>query len=352
MVIRISPLTRNAGLLLAACGTLTAMEHPGLSAPGRNRPAAPRARKAPVRVAETVVQGVGTPRPSLPAVPPPGDQIMPASEVRPGMKGYGLTVFRGTTIERFEVEVVGVMPKSNMGQPLVLVRLSGGPISRRGAYLIQGMSGSPIYVNGKLLGAFSMGDAWPKEPLGMVTPIQDMMEALDPKLSQVPAGEAAALPSTGTPDFASADGAGAPGLFGSPLDPAPVNAAGGSFRPLAIPVSVTGLSSRNLDRVAQVLRPFNLSVLQGPGSMGQPLKTELVPGAAVGVALLSGDIDITGIGTVTYRKGNEVLAFGHPMMQIGPAQFPLTTAYIHDVFPGFQVSHKIGSAGEMVGTLT
>ena len=133
MVTRRSPLYRCSGLALAACGALAVMTRPGFSAPTRG----PRPLPAPVP------RAVPKPLPQ-PAVPPPGNQIMKSSDVRPGMKGYGLTVFRGTTIERFGVTVVDVLPKSNMGQPLVLVRLSGGPISQRGAYLIQGMSGNHL----------------------------------------------------------------------------------------------------------------------------------------------------------------------------------------------------------------
>lgn len=316
---------RFRAAVLSLCGGLLLLAHPALTAPARSvRPMLPQHRPQPRPRALPV------PVPAKPAYPPPGDAIMPVSEVRPGMKGYGLTVFRGTTIERFDVEVVGVMPKSNLDRPLVLVKLAGGPISKRGAFLIQGMSGSPIYVNGKLLGAFSMGNAWPKEPQGMVTPIEDMLEALDPKLSEVPAGETASIPP--------------PGLEG------PSTAS--TFKPLALPVMVSGLTGSRLSRAAEALRAFNMNVMDGPGAMGKPFKAELTPGAAIGVALMSGDIDMTAIGTVTYRKGNQLVAFGHPMMQIGAAQFPITTAFIHDVFPGFQVSHKIGSAGEICGTLT
>ncbi len=340
------------------------LQHPAIVAPSRSRAATRgRARVAQRALAQPV------PRVPLPlptpvrrgaevssAAPPPGDAFMPVSEIRAGMKGYGLTVFRGTKIERFEVEILGVLPKLNMGQPLILVRLSGGPISERGAYLIQGMSGSPIYVDGKLLGAFSMGDAWPKEPIGMVTPIQNMLEALDPKLSKTPAGLSALdlqqpvspiLPAA--PDFGlfGAAGAGFGGALPPGGEPQP-----GRLRPLALPVTISGLTGSRLDRAAQALRPLGLNAVQGPGSLDQPFAAELTPGAAVGVALMTGDVEMTAIGTVTYRKGNDLVAFGHPMMQLGPADFPITTAWIHDVFSGYQISHKIGSAGKLCGTLT
>lgn len=346
MSARVSPRFRLA--TLGVCGGLVLLSHPAFTAPGKAVKAA-RPRIVPGQLPQSKPQPPPRalpvkPATPLPAVPPPGNEIMPVSEVRPGMKGYGLTVFRGTTIERFDVEIIGVMPKTNLDRPLVLVRLKGGPISERGAFLIQGMSGSPIYVNGKLLGAFSMGNAWPKEPQGMVTPIEDMLEALDPKLSEVPAGDTAFAPPNFGGDTVDT------GLFRAPA-PAPMAAQ--NIRPLALPVMVSGMNGARLQRAAEILRPFNLNVMDGPGSMGAgSFKAELTPGAAIGVSLMSGDIDMTSIGTVTYRQGDKLVAFGHPMMQIGAAQFPITTAFIHDVFPGFQVSHKIGSAGEMCGTLT
>lgn len=374
MSVRVAPTFKNWIIVLSASGAMTLLGHPGQSAPAAKRPPVKRApakkaalpakqhTKAP---APRAAVSPSTQRPSLPGAPapivrledypPPGREIMKVSDIRPGMKGYGLTVFRGTKIERFGVEVVGVMPNSYFGQPLILVKLHGGPITERGAFLIQGMSGSPVYINGKLLGAFSQGNAWPKDALGMVTPIEAMQEALDPKLSTIPAGITAAdlaAPAPPKSDAASGDPFTTP-LFRNPMaDLAPVTAGGQSFRPMALPVTVSGLSTRNLDRVAKILQPLNMSVMQGPGGMGDAVKAELVPGAAIGVALMTGDIDMTAIGTVTYREGNKLLAFGHPMMQLGATQFPITTAWIHDVFSGFQISHKIGSAGQICGTLT
>ncbi len=374
MSVRVAPTFKNWIIVLSASGTMTLLGHPGQSAPAAKRPPVKRApvNKAVVPAKQhTKAPAPGAAvsptnqRPSLPGAPapvvrledypPPSSEIMKVSDVRAGMKGYGLTVFRGTKIERFGVEVVGVMPNTYFGQPLILVKLHGGPITERGAFLIQGMSGSPIYINGKLLGAFSQGNAWPKDALGMVTPIEAMQEALDPKLSTIPAGITAADlvdPAPAKSDVATGDPFTTP-LFRSPLSNLdPIAVGGQSFRPMALPVTVSGLSGRNLDRVSKILQPLNMSVMQGPGGMGEQVKAELVPGAAIGVALMTGDIDMTAIGTVTYREGNKLLAFGHPMMQLGATQFPITTAWIHDVFSGFQISHKIGSAGQICGTLT
>ena len=350
MARRVIPSFRAAALILAGSGFLTLLGGPGLSAPARKRPnlappaglRSPRPGLAPVRPPLPQPPAIAQRRPSEDALPPPGNRLMPASEVRPGMKGYGLTVFHGTRIERFDVEVVDVMPKMNMGRPYILVRISGGPITGRGAYLIQGMSGSPVYVDGKLIGAFSAGFPWSKEPLGMVTPIDDMMEALDPKLGAIPAGESAS-------DYQGAE----PPVSAGSLDPQS-SSLSQSFRQLALPVTVSGFSPRNLERVAGLLRPYNLNVVQGPGggAMDRPFKASLTPGAAIGVSLITGDVDMTALGTVTYRDGDRLLAFGHPYFQIGAVQFPITTMWIHDVFPGMQASFKMGAPGEPCGTLT
>src|SRR5262249_38273223 len=101
--------------------------------------------------------------------------ILPLSRVKPGMTGYGLTTFHANTISRFEIKVIGIIKNTNVGRDLILIRMHGGPITERGANLIHGMSGSPIYIGGKLVGAFSQGESFPKEPIGMVTPIEDML---------------------------------------------------------------------------------------------------------------------------------------------------------------------------------
>lgn len=367
---RVSPPARGAGVSIFVCGSLftgmLVLAHPAFTAPGvrvpvkprpsglrpsplpapSNRPAEP---KLPQPKVNPVAPGV-SPQAEQPAVPPPGNAIMHVSEVRSGMKGYGLTVFRGDKIERFSVDILGVLPKMNLGQALVLARCSGGPISERGANLIQGMSGSPIYVNGKLLGALSMGNGWGKDPIVMITPIEDMLEALDPKLSKIPAGQTAFQPSENGTLTVNADGS----ILRSPAPPAEVSYGGQTFRPLPISVAVNGLSGNALERLTGALKPYGLQVVQGAGGSGsldKPLKTELAPGAAMGVALMTGDIDVTALGTVTYRNGKDLLGFGHPWFQIGAGEFGLTTAWIHDVFPGFNVSSKLWSPGELVGTI-
>lgn len=367
---RVTSPARGAGVSILLSGSLLSgmlvLAHPAFTAPGIRVPVKPRpqglrpaplpmpsARPAPKIPQPEVRQTppTGSVQAEPPAIPPPGSAIMHVSEVRAGMKGYGLTVFRGDKIERFTVDILGVLPKMNLGQALVLARCSGGPISLRGANLIQGMSGSPIYVDGKLLGALSMGNGWGKDPIVMITPIDDMLEALDPKLSKIPAGQTAFQPNENNGTLTvNADGS----VLRAAAPPAEVNYGGQTFRPLPISVAVNGLSGSALERLTGSLKPFGLQVVQGgggSGSLDKPLKTELTPGAAMGVALMTGDIDVTALGTVTYRNGKDLLGFGHPWFQIGAGEFGLTNAWIHDVFPGFNVSSKLWSPGELVGTI-
>ena len=113
-------------------------------------------------------------------------EYFPVSQVRPGMVGYGLTVFQGVKIEKFQIRVISVMPQQNSGRPLILVMMSGGPITKRHTNIISGMSGSPVYIKGRLLGAVAYGDSGPKEPVAMITPIEDMVDSLDPLLPAKP----------------------------------------------------------------------------------------------------------------------------------------------------------------------
>jgi hypothetical protein len=281
---------------------------------------------------------------------PPIDtkETISVREVRPGMTGYGLTVFKGTHVERFQFEVLGVLPNTYMGKPLVLIRMSGGPISLRQANMIEGMSGSPCYINGRLLGAYSMSYPWGKDPIGMVSPIEEMWDAFDPKLSAKQEGMSASLEGA-TPLLRPPDASGAPAL-GLPGGWASLLGSGGQPRPAALPVTITGLTGANFDRLARTLRPLGLAPQMGAGAKPQVGPVPIGAGSMVGVSLATGDIEMTAFGTVTYRKGDQLLMFGHPFLGVGPIQLPITTAVVYDVFPAFAASFKLVSSGTVVGS--
>ncbi len=264
-------------------------------------------------------------------------QYLPLSAVRPGMTGYGLSVFQGTRIERFGVRVVGVMKKVLNGRDAILVRLSGRPLMTNN--VIRGMSGSPVYVDGKLVGAVSFGFDFSKEPLAGLTPIVDMLDAM------APAGRQRIAARESAPWFAQAGGKS--------------EVAGGAPRlvPLMSPVSLAGFSSRAQEFLEKRFRRLGMAVTAGGGgaqdpSLARGVRPEVAPGSALSVMLATGDFNVAATGTVTARFGQNVLAFGHPFLQAGTVDFPLATAYVHEVLPSLFVSFKLTSPAATVGSLT
>ena len=287
-------------------------------------------------------------RPPVPvAHPAPSRQIkwdskkfMHVSEVRPGMRGYALTVFKGTTIEKFGIEILGVVAKFNEGKDYIMFRATSGPPVTRGLGIAEGMSGSPIYIGGRLVGAISLGQQFGKDPIGFATPIEDMFDAWSPDLpARIPT--VSAQPPT---EAAQTSGAG-----GSKLDST-------SFQS-EMPLAVSGMNAQSLSRLSTALAPFHFRVMAG-GGRSRSLATNplaknpsLLPGSAVGVALVQGDFDANATGTVTYRDGNRLLLFGHPFQNLGPIDAALTTAYVVDVYPSYQTSFKLGSPIKTVGRI-
>ena len=306
-----------------------------------------------------IVLGVGVL--SLPA--PASTRHMPIEEVRPGMIGVGRTVFKGTAVEEFRADILGVV-RANVGpqRDLIIATLSGGPLARTG--VIAGMSGSPVYIDGRLIGAVSYAlGSFATEPIAGITPIGEMVEATTrgaaapgPRIAPVPIGaDVAALASA----FADAL---RPGRAFVPLAwPAGPHAipfaAGeaGALRPIALPLTIGGLSG---PAAARALSSFDGAgfVLSPPGSrrfpQDAPATSEpLRPGDPVGVALITGDLQFGATGTVTDVDGTRVLAFGHPLYNLGPASFAMTRAYVHTVLPSLNSSMKLASLGEVVGAM-
>ncbi len=270
----------------------------------------------------------------------------PVSQLKPGMKGYGLTVFRGVQIERFDVEIVGVLQNANFGRPLVLIKMKGGAITNRQANIIAGMSGSPVFVNGRIVGAIAYGFAFPREPHALVTPLEDMLTTFDPRLAQRAVQPTAPRVVNRPIRIAGRQYA---GIYIGFQPPGAPNLAWA--RPLMTPLMVSGVSARGLERLRQKIEPFGLSPVMAPGGAGKPIKVRFEPGAAVGGALATGDLDFTAIGTLTYRKGDSILAFGHPFLGAGEVQIPMTAAEIVDVFPSYYASFKLGNRAQTLGVI-
>lgn len=273
--------------------------------------------------------------------------VFPVSRLKPGMKGYGLTVFKGTKIERFEVEVVGVLENANFGRPLVMIMMKGGPITERNAMVIGGMSGSPIFIEGKILGALAYGFAFPREPVALVTPLEDMLTNLHQKAAAQLADVRQSRVINQPVEIAGKRYA---GVYIGHEQPSAPNLAWA--RPLMTPLMVSGLSSRAMKLLKERLEPYGLTPIMAPsGGTTKQLPVRFEPGAAVGAPLATGDIDLTAIGTLTYRNGDYVLAFGHPFLGLGAIEVPMTAAEIVDVFASYWSSFKLGNRAQTLGAV-
>jgi len=288
--------------------------------------------------------------------------ILPLSEVRPGMEGEGRTVFEGATIETFKVRVLGVLENAiGPRQSLVLARLEGGPLERTG--VIAGMSGSPVFVKGRLLGAVAYAFPFGKEPIAGITPIADMLAAATPGAPRA-ASARLRLPHGEMALAAPLDGEAVARALARPLpqlvvpsrfggEALPTGVAGATLQPLALPLVFSGFDPDTFAWARGVFSSMGFApVMGGGGGASSPGPVpDLAPGAAVGVSLVEGDLELSVSGTVTHIDHDRVYALGHPFYNLGPTQFPLKKAWVHAIFPSLQVSWKIASALDAVGTL-
>jgi hypothetical protein len=297
---------------------------------------------------------------SWPAAAP---RYMSIDEVRPGMVGIGRTVFEGDRVEEFKVHVLGVL--NNVAGPrrnLVLARLEGGPLANTG--VIAGMSGSPVYVDGRLLGAvaYSLGQ-FSKEPIAGITPIAEMVESAGPQARR-PASDRPALQVPLTPESAVAAIRRAFSWFQRPFAERPEDvlasgleghsaAVGTLLRPIATPLALGGFSGPMADGLSAAFRDTGFVPMNGDAARqaaAGSARAALKPGDAVGVNLITGDLMMGATGTVTEVDGNQVYAFGHPFYNLGPTQFPMTRAHVFTLLPSLASSMKIATTGETIGT--
>ncbi len=274
-------------------------------------------------------------------------------DVRPGMKGTGQTVMVGTKLDEFGAEVLGVMRGVSPGRDMILCRLTGCNLDHSG--IIQGMSGSPIYIDGKLLGAVAFAWEFAKDPIAGVTPFEQMVEYVRSSDRRIAAESMEIGNHAGSYRSPLIDGIASEGIA---TDFGPLTVSGGALggmRPIATPLAATGFTPRALAFLEERFRPIGLAPMAGGAASKQVLKEEgdkpLVPGAPLSVAMVTGDFDLSGIGTVTHVEGDRVYGFGHPMFSLGSCDFPLMTGYIHTVYPRASVSMKMGSPLKIVGVL-
>src|SRR5215208_43564 len=301
---------------------------------------------------------------SLAAALPAQNRIFPLDELRPGMTAVGRTVFEGDRLDEFKVHIIGVL-RNVIGpkRDLILARLEGGPLANAG--VIAGMSGSPVYIDGRLVGAvsYSLGE-FSKEPIAGITPIAEMLAdaTLSAPRRQLPRVEVAGslTPESFQASLRQAFSWARP-FAQSPSDVqvlGNVSAGLGTLlRPIATPLSLGGFDPSVVAPITQIFHeqgflPMLAGAGQSPTSARGAAAPRLRPGDPIGVALMSGDLELGATGTLTDIDGDRVYAFGHPFYGLGPTQFPMTRAHVFTVLPSLMNSMKIASTGEVVGIVS
>jgi hypothetical protein len=295
---------------------------------------------------------------------------IPVSEIKEGMKGYGLTVFHGTEPERFDVEVIGVLHNFRPGQELILVKTPHPRLNI--TKNVRGMSGSPIYLDGgRLAGAYAYSWAlFPTEPVAGVTPIAPMLaemrRAIPPGFW--PLEGAAPLPSAGgapPPRPMHAAGPttydGTPGEYDLEAHSKQIAQRMGNFGdpsraliPSATPLLMAGVGDRAAAYVRKLVEPLGLEPLQAGGGQapitpGTP--SHFVNGGAIGVQFVTGDISMMGMGTVTHVEGAKLCGFGHPMFEAGNTAMPTSIGRVLWIYASDNHSTKIGEVARPLGAL-
>ena len=299
----------------------------------------------------------------LPAATP----RMPVDEIEAGMRGTGVTVFDGATRERFDVHVLGVL--TNVLGPrrsLIVARLEGGPLARTG--VIQGMSGSPVYIDDRLVGAVSYAlGSFSREAIAGITPIEEMA-ATD--ATPLRAARRSSMPSQPVQDvtrdtlvdvvrsaFQPAEPfARRPGdVRGAGLGTVDAGRLGALLRPIATPLVLSGFAPEMHDLWRAAFDAGGLVPTVGGVRAGAPSNEDdgrsLEPGDSIGASLIQGDLAIAGTGTVTLVEDGRVYAFGHPFYNLGRAQLPMTRAHVTTLLPSLAISSRLATIGPVLGTI-
>lgn len=300
-----------------------------------------------------------------PVVDASDPRLFALEDLRPGMKGVSRTVFSGKEPQEFGVEILGVLPGfPGPRQSAIIAKLSGANVEKTGVFA--GMSGSPVFIDGRLVGAIAFSFPFSREPIAGITPIKQMIEIFQqgsinetqkPKeprtisFSQLASTDwKPILPKpaiTGAPLMAAVS-------EGSPL----IALMGQQMTPIATPVVFAGISQESLSLFAPQLMANGLLPVSGVGgsaaitSLGQPTEKTLTPGTSVSVQLVRGDYSIAASGTVTFRDGDRIYAFGHPFLSLGAADMPMTETSVVTVISNVNSSFKLSVPGQMMGAIS
>lgn len=274
-------------------------------------------------------------------------ELMPVSAIQKGMKGYGLTVFEGSKAERFDVEIIGVLHNIGPDQDLILASVDHPVVKRSG--VIAGMSGSPIYIDGKVIGALAYSWNFAKESVAGITPIEEML-----KISRNAGGGAKIGPQIPASQFleqlARRDASATMEKLAETFRRPSGNAAA---VPISTPVSFAGFSRDTIERYSGMLERGGF-VPVPTGTASAASKTDrtvrpFAPGDSVAAILVDGDMNMAANGTVTHVDGEKVYGFGHPFLDMGEVQFPMATAEVIGVMPSLASSFKFSNTGTVVG---
>lgn len=266
-------------------------------------------------------------------------QILGVSDIRPGMKGHGRTVFQAGKIESFDFEVMGVQRNAAPGHSIIWIKASGGPLAQTG--IMQGMSGSPCYIDGKLIGALSSGPAFAKEPIAGITPIGEMLDQLKDLPELISPKTPLILPKLEPPKVLKS------AMLGQmvPLS----ELMGGETLPFSMDLmgSELGPEAKALWQGAPVRFLTSAMAAPTPGAEASPLE----PGGMVAIALMQGDMDFMGSGTITYVSGKKLLLFGHPMFNLGPVDLPMWSATVSGAVANYNIAFKMSQPVAPIGAL-
>lgn len=295
-------------------------------------------------------------------------EFFPLEDVEPGLIGEWHTVVDGTDIETFELRVLGISPNmAGPGSPVVICEaldpehILTGPVG--------GMSGSPVYIDGKLLGAYAYGYTWPKEQAIIgVTPIKNMLDVLSfddrqADLTAAPHGQRSSREALTFDDVdgltetkaTDAEARAADASVTFPAKSKSVAEIASTLEPVRAPLVFSGFSRKTLEAFAPQLDTLGYSWMQAPGGDSADRAAEswpLVPGSPVAAVLMTGDFSIAATGTITYRDGDTLLGFGHPFMGSGPTAMPLASARIMTVIQSVPRSFKLSETGPIAGTIS
>lgn len=283
----------------------------------------------------------------------PTSDLMPLEQVKPGQKGIGKTIFQGSSIETFEVDVLGVLENIAPQRDLILARLGGEKVRQTGVFA--GMSGSPVYIDGRLIGAVAYSFPFSKEPIAGITPIHEMVDVFKErpgKTIRISKRRKRSLreltPASTLEAFSFLD-------LPTPLTEVDLGGLGleGKLTPIATPLSLSGLSPQALRLFAPQFQALGLvpMMASGVGRASDFGDSPLAEGTTVTVGLIRGDLDASAAGTLTMLRDNRIYAFGHPFIGSGYTDMPLNKGAVVTVISSLSSSQKLTAAGDLVGAV-